>query len=69
MMVTVCFSGGKKITKDAENLIFFTGECARYANHLPEITEGKVTINIDNVLYMRLSKQEEIECANSRGWQ
>ena len=69
MMVTVCFPGGKKITKDSEMLAFFTGETARLANHMPEVVEGKVTINLDNVLYMRTAKQEEIESANSRGCQ
>ena len=68
MMITVHLAGGRKITKDQEKLYFFTGESCRYSNGLPEIKEGNIAINLDNVLDMRPAEEDEIEHAKIHGW-
>lgn len=68
MMITVHLADGRKITKDTDKLKFFTGESCRYANGLPEIEEGKIAINVDNVLDMRPAEPDEIEHAKIHGW-
>jgi len=61
MYITLRMSNSKKITGQTENLIFFT-------NDVPRVEDGKIAININNVLYVRPAKAEEIEHAKIHGW-
>lgn len=68
MMITVHLADGRKITKDSDKLNFFNGESCRVSNMLPKVEEGKITINLDNVLDMRPAEADEIEHARIHGW-
>ena len=61
MYITVRMSNSKKITGRKENLIFFKNEISR-------VEEGKITINVNHVLYVRPAKDDEIEHAKIHGW-
>lgn len=68
MMITVHLADGRKITKDRDKLNFFNGEGCRIMNAFPMVEEGKITINLDNVLDMRPAEADEIEHARIHGW-
>ena len=64
MYITVRMSNGKKITGQTDNLVFFT-------TSIPDsraIVKDKLTINLDQVLYIRPARDEEIEHARIHGW-
>lgn len=68
MMITVHLSDGRKITKDNSKLHFFTGYGCSQMRALPNVEEGSIAINLDNVLDMRPAEQDEIEHATIHGW-
>ena len=64
MYITLRMSNGKKITGQMGNLIFFSA-----SNGDSFVTaEGKITINLDHVLYIRPATEEEIAHAQIHGW-
>ena len=68
MMITVHLSDGRKITKDSENLVFFT-MTEEFAEDLAEkIEPGKIVVNADRIVDMRPAEPDEIEHAKIHGW-
>ena len=61
MYITVRMSNSKKITGRTENMFFFKDK-------MPIIEDGKIAINMNQILYARPAKAEEIEHAKIHGW-
>lgn len=61
MYITVRMSNNKKITGQVENIVFFKLE-------VPDIEDGKIAVNVSQVLYVRPAKDDEIEHAKIHGW-
>ena len=64
MYITLRMSNNKKITGQMGNLLFFSP--SRSESFMT--AEGKVTINLDQVLYIRPATDEEIAHAQIHGW-
>ena len=64
MIITLHLTDGRKITKDRNKLIFFD---AVY-DGMPEITEGCITVNLNQIIDIRPAEDDEIEHARIHGW-
>ena len=66
MMITVHLSDGRKITKDANKLVFYNPlQCTGV---LPDVIDGVININTLHVVDMRPADEIEIEHARIHGW-
>ena len=64
MFVTLHLVDGRKITKKRENLIVLRPQ----SMFTPDIEQGKIIINWQNVVDMRPAEDDEIEHAKIHGW-
>ena len=64
MFVTLHLVDGRKITKERENLIVLQPQ----SMFTPDIEQGKIIINWQNVVDMRPAEDYEIEHAKINGW-
>ena len=68
MMITVHLSDGRKITKDSENLVFFTMTEESAEDIAEKIEPGKIVVSADHIVDMRPAEPDEIEHAKIHGW-
>lgn len=69
MMITVHLSDGRKITKDAEKLDFFSTRVPSITGFaLPKMVEGRIAINVEQIIDMRPAEEDEIKHAEIHGW-
>ena len=66
MMITVHLSGGRKITKDIDKLIFFDFNRQDLARE--DIRDGYIIINTNHVVDVRPAEEDEIRHAEIHGW-
>ena len=81
MLITIHMTDGRKITKDEENIRFFSMRQGYALNAerivydldgldgiYPQVSEGCICVNLDNVVDMRPAEKEEIDYARIHGW-
>ena len=66
MMITVHLSDGRKITKDADRLVFYNP--LQKTGILPDVQDGVININTLHVVDMRPADETEIKQAEIHGW-
>ena len=66
MIITLHMINGEKITQDIDNLILFDIKTLEMNN--PDVGEGQITINLNNVMYMHLANDEEKKHMEIHGW-
>lgn len=64
MMVTLHLSDGRKITKDSTKLIYYDA----FTPYDPEVKEGCITVNLNQVVDIRPAEPDEIKHAEIHGW-
>ena len=67
MIITVHMLDGRKITQDTDKLLCFSPTMRR-PDGIPEVKDGFIIINLDNVLYMHPADDEEKKHMEIHGW-
>ena len=77
MIITVHMLDGRKITQEKDKLLFFSPTMCKRSDveypdllgtdKVPDLREGHITINLDNVLYMHEPDEDELKYLENHG--
>ena len=78
MIITVHMLDGRKITQEQDKLLFFSPTMCKRSDieypdlldtdGVPDVREGCITVNLDNVLYMHAPDEDELKHMENHGW-